>query len=210
MSQVKLKLTLLRLDDRTQRVPPLNIRCNIQGAKILLNGEDTGKTTNTRLIKWTAGTYSVEKPGYVFIPASITETDLPPSERTIDFIGIAQVKTPVIALDDSAPFETEQTIEFGDITCETSGATIWVSLDEGATWHKWSELDQVATPEIALDDSVEYSEQQTIKFEDIRCDTEGAAIFVSLDEGDTWEEWEDEGLPPEEGIFDETFDDTFE
>lgn len=91
MSQVKLKLTLLRLDDRIQRVPPLNIRCNVMGAKILLNGEDTGKVTNARFLRWREGVYSLEKSGYEFVPESITESEMPQQEKTIDFCGMLTI-----------------------------------------------------------------------------------------------------------------------
>ena len=82
---VKLKLTLLRLSTREAYVPPLNIRCDIMGAKVLLNGVDTGKVTNARFLRWREGVYSLEKSGYEFVPGSITESEMPQQEKTIDF-----------------------------------------------------------------------------------------------------------------------------
>lgn len=94
---VKLKLTLLRLSTREAYVPPLNIRCDIMGAKVLLDGVDTGKVTNARFLRWREGVYSLEKSGYEFTPESITESEMPQQEKTIDFIRV----TGTLAVPDS-------------------------------------------------------------------------------------------------------------
>lgn len=49
---------------------------------------------------------------------------------------------------------------------------------------------QVATPVCALDDSPEtpYTTEQEIAFADITCATEGATIYVKVDDGE-WTEW---------------------
>jgi hypothetical protein len=54
---------------------------------------------------------------------------------------MVQVATPVIDYEDdpTPPYSTEQTIAFGDITCATEGATIWVKIDDGE-YTEWEEV----------------------------------------------------------------------
>jgi hypothetical protein len=90
-NKVKLTLKLVRISGRMPFIPALNIRSNLQGAKILLDGVDTGRVTNARFVRWKAGTYSVEKEGYNFSPETSVEEIAPHIEKTIDFIGTAQI-----------------------------------------------------------------------------------------------------------------------
>ena len=122
-NKVKLILKLVRISDRMPFIPALNIRSNLQGAKILLDGVDTGRVTNARFVRWKAGTYSVEKEGYNFSPETSVEEIAPDIEKTIDFIGtvqelVTQPVTPTITRDSAGVYS---------IATDTAGT--WVKIN---------------------------------------------------------------------------------
>jgi hypothetical protein len=131
-NKVKLTLKLVRISGRMPFIPALNIRSNLQGAKILLDGVDTGRVTNARFVRWKAGTYSVEKEGYKFSPETSVEEIAPHIEKTIDFIGTAQVNapklpTPYITISNNDPITPSSTHSIIGLSVE--GIAIYYTTD---------------------------------------------------------------------------------
>lgn len=100
-----------------------------------------------------------------------------------------KVATPVSLLPDAVNYFQQKIIGYNDIICDTAGANIFVSLDNGNEWLEWVEPVKVATPVCLFDTNPAepYIKKQVIMIDDIFCATQDAKIHVSTDNGSTWD-----------------------